>query len=667
MFNAVAMCQIRMVVLDRDRRTVLQGLGRLGAMHLMHEAAGPDSAPLPPLDCSEAVERCDQLLHRLAALRGELAGAQPGGLPVDADGSPVDEAENLEAIEAELGRQEAALAALNERLRTLETSRTQLGAVVEQLQSFRDVNLPFESLDEYSFLHFAVGSLPEAQLERLREAVGANVVLLPLPRSATRRALVAVTSRAGRFALETALQQAGFQREAVPATVDSPLATLLAESKRERDRLEQAIREAELARLGLAVSAGPGLAAMERRLVMERQLLEAESSLPRTRQTVLITGWVPAVESEAVDRRIQELTRGRCAVEVIPAERLPAGQVPILLRHSRLLRPFEMLVAGYGLPGYRDIEPTLFVAITYMLMFGLMFGDVGHGAVLALAGLVALARGASRKVKDVGTLLVMVGLSSAGFGFVYGSFFGLARFHRYALWHDPLEGNPIELMLIAVGLGVGVISTGLILNIVNRFRKGDWIGGFLDSYGVAGAIFYWGILGLLLKFTALRERGLVGLTILLVIGVPLLGWSIRGPLLHARSRRAGQGAPAATGGTLTALMESIVEAFEAALSYMANTISFVRLAAYAMSHAAVLIATFVLAREVAKVSSGGGFLSLLVVIGGNLVAIVLEGIIAGVQALRLEYYEFFNKFFAGDGQAFTPFSLARQHGDADRE
>jgi V/A-type H+-transporting ATPase subunit I len=207
-----------------------------------------------------------------------------------------------------------------------------------------------------------------------------------------------------------------------------------------------------------------------------------------------------------------------------------------------------------------------------------------------------------------------------------------------------------------------VISTGLVLNIVNRFRKGDWIGGFLDSYGVAGAIFYWGILGLLLKYTALRERGLVGLTILLVIALPLLAWSIRGPLLHARSRRAGQTQPDAAGGTLTALMESIVEAFEAALSYMANTISFVRLAAYAMSHAAVLIATFVLAREVGSVSTGGGFLSLMVIIGGNLVAIVLEGIIAGVQALRLEYYEFFNKFFSGGGQAFAPFSLERRSG-----
>jgi V/A-type H+-transporting ATPase subunit I len=96
------------------------------------------------------------------------------------------------------------------------------------------------------------------------------------------------------------------------------------------------------------------------------------------------------------------------------------------------------------------------------------------------------------------------------------------------------------------------------------------------------------------------------------------------------------------------------------LGYMANTISFVRLAAYAMSHAAVLMAAFVMAREVEKLSSGGGFLSVLVIIGGNLVAIVLEGIIAGVQALRLEYYEFFSKFFSGRGRAYVPFSLADQ-------
>jgi V/A-type H+-transporting ATPase subunit I len=110
-------------------------------------------------------------------------------------------------------------------------------------------------------------------------------------------------------------------------------------------------------------------------------------------------------------------------------------------------------------------------------------------------------------------------------------------------------------------------------------------------------------------------------------------------------------------------MESCVGAFEAVLSYLANTISFVRLAAYAMSHAALLFAAFMLAAVVKDIPFGGGLWSLLVIILGNLVAIVLEGIIASVQALRLEYYEFFGKFYSGGGQPFEPFRLASHSKD----
>jgi V/A-type H+/Na+-transporting ATPase subunit I len=101
-----------------------------------------------------------------------------------------------------------------------------------------------------------------------------------------------------------------------------------------------------------------------------------------------------------------------------------------------------------------------------------------------------------------------------------------------------------------------------------------------------------------------------------------------------------------------------VGAFEAILSYLANSISFVRLAAYAMSHAALLVAAFMLAAQVRGFSLGGGLWSVIIVILGNLIAIALEGIIASVQALRLEYYEFFGKFFSGNGQPFEPFRLA---------
>ncbi len=109
-----------------------------------------------------------------------------------------------------------------------------------------------------------------------------------------------------------------------------------------------------------------------------------------------------------------------------------------------------------------------------------------------------------------------------------------------------------------------------------------------------------------------------------------------------------------------AITESLVSAFEGVLLYFANTVSFVRLAAYAMSHAALLMATFMLAAEVGRLPTGGPVLSVLVVVLGNLVAIFLEGIVASVQALRLEYYEFFGKFFSGEGKPYKPFCLAPQ-------
>lgn len=214
----------------------------------------------------------------------------------------------------------------------------------------------------------------------------------------------------------------------------------------------------------------------------------------------------------------------------------------------------------------------------------------------------------------------------------------------------------MALMYGAIGIGVVMISLGLILNIINRFRRGDVIGGFLDKFGVVGVIFYWGMLAFVTKYAAIESRGLVNLAIVLFLVLPLVGWALKEPIQYFVQRNTGN--PVDMGGSLfVSITESLVGAFEAVLSYLANTISFVRLAAYAMSHAALLVAAFMLAEEVRYFSFGGGVLSVLVIILGNLVAIVLEGIIASVQALRLEYYEFFGKFFSGSGQPFKPFRL----------
>jgi V/A-type H+-transporting ATPase subunit I len=295
-------------------------------------------------------------------------------------------------------------------------------------------------------------------------------------------------------------------------------------------------------------------------------------------------------------------------------------------------------------------------------MFGMMFGDAGNGAVVAAGGLWLLLRGKTMTMRDSGLLLLMAGLSSVAFGIYYGSYFGVTEIGGHELGHDPLKGNPMNLMIAAVVLGIVMISVGLVLNIINRFRRGDLVGGLLGKFGVAGAVFYWGVLALLLEFSVFREAGLVIPMLILVIAVPLLAIAVKEPLqfMLARRRAEHEGHDGHGGSLSEACIESAVEAFDTVLAFLANTISFVRLAAYAMAHAAVLLASFAIAEQIQKGAGPviGGALGLLVIIGGNVIAILLEGIVASVQALRLEYYEFFGKFFSGSGQAFKPFRLS---------
>ncbi len=651
MFKPVAMLRLSAVVLDHDKRAVLRDLGQAGAVQLTRTSAGSDTAPLPPRDRSTELARCDRLIARVEELRQNLAMPAAAELPGQADALSPAQAED------ELCRLETRAGELLERRRQLAQRWGELTAVCEKVSSYRGLEIPLDQLDSFSFLHFVTGSLPAGRLERLLEAIGEGVALLPLPEHEGRQPIIAMTSRGGRAALDQALQQAGFQREILPAAASATPDTLSQESLREQKQVAAGLEQTDTALQTLASELARPLALIERAARLERRLLEAEQNFPRTEAATLLTGWVPAAEAPALETRVREVTNGRCVFKAAAPEDRLDERIPILLRHPRLLRPFEMLVSAYGLPKYQELEPTLFVAMSYLLMFGMMFGDAGHGAILAAGGLAARRVGRGKALRDGGLLLLFAGLSSMMFGCIYGSCFGLAAFKKYALWHDPLEGDPMGLMSGAIGIGVVMISLGLILNVINRFRRGDVIGGFLDKFGVIGVLFYWGALALITKYAALESRGLVKPAIIFFLAVPLAGWAVKEPLEYFLHRRAGH-STGAEDGLLGAVIESLVGAFEAVLSYLANTISFVRLAAYAMSHAALLLAAFMMAAEVKRVSVGGGLLSVLVIILGNVVAIVLEGIIASVQALRLEYYEFFGKFFSGSGRPFTPFRLA---------
>jgi len=194
--------------------------------------------------------------------------------------------------------------------------------------------------------------------------------------------------------------------------------------------------------------------------------------------------------------------------------------------------------------------------------------------------------------------------------------------------------------------GAVVISLGVVLNIINRAGSGDRLGAVLGRFGGAGLLFYWCAI---LMLTGKLGTGF-GLP---VLGAALACWALKEPLTYL----AGRGEGGKNEGGLEALAEGFVGAFEGVLLYLANTVSFARLAAYAMSHAALLASSYTLAAAADKAWGPGSLAGLLAIIAGNAAAILLEGTVAAVQALRLEYYEFFGKFFEGGGRPFRPFVL----------
>jgi V/A-type H+/Na+-transporting ATPase subunit I len=316
------------------------------------------------------------------------------------------------------------------------------------------------------------------------------------------------------------------------------------------------------------------------------------------------------------------------------------------------LRPFQALVEIYGMPSYGELQPTAFFALSFLLMFGLMFGDVGHGLVLVSAGY-CLFRYAPRFL-DYAILLMEAGVASACFGALYGSVFGVETLLP-ALWLHPIH-DLSQFMAVAIGLGVVLVSAGIVLNVVNSWRAGERASALVGTRGVFGAFIYWTALALAARFVLPATWTLPDAAIFALLAAAAGLLAARPLLVRALAVDRGQRPREHATPRWLAALEGSVELVDAIFAYFANTISFVRVAAFAAVHAGVFIAMFAIADTLAQQRFGGP-LSAAALVAGNVVMILLEGLTVTVQVLRLEYYEFFGKFFRGGGEPYRPFSL----------
>ena len=335
-------------------------------------------------------------------------------------------------------------------------------------------------------------------------------------------------------------------------------------------------------------------------------------ALPVTEHFVLVTGWCSDPDGRALDRVLSQSNIQHVLRRAEPPAEL---EVPVVMRNPRWARPFEIFPSLLGTPGATEVDPSRLLAVVTPVMFGFMFGDVGQGAVLLALGLWL------RKRIPVFGLLVPFGAMSIVFGFLFGSVFANEELIP-ALWMHPID-HPTLVMAIALAFGVFILSLGLLFDALRCLWRGAGLHWLATRAGLVVA--YYGILGAFFRPELLNVTWLG------------FAWFVLGTVAVSEHNK------------LLELPKAIGELLESMLQLLVNTISFVRVGAFALAHAGLSAAVFGMAD-----AAGGGVAGVFVIILGNAIVIALEGLIVSIQTTRLMLFEFFIRFLTAEGRRFKP-------------
>lgn len=520
------------------------------------------------------------------------------------------------------------------RLREAEREVRQLQHALENFSSL-DINLNLLQGDKH-FLEFLPGTVPRQNIAQLRDALRlAGFFLFEFLVEQDRVHVIVVgPQEERRDETHSLLDTAGFSALELPPELNdepervrSDLEARLAKIREARQAEEQTMNQ-------FGDSVRDQLEASRRTLAMAEPYVKLETASRCTGSLSMVRGWVPAREVN----RLHEILTQRLdhPFVLLPRDPLPEerADVPTALLRSRLLAPFTTLIKQYGVPRYGEIDPTLLFGISFIFMFGMMFGDIGHGLLIALAGWHW--RG---KLHGFAPFVIGNGLAAIVFGFLYGSIFGYEEVIHH-LWIAPLS-DPLYMLSVALAWGVGFLVLISLVNIHNKLVIGLHAEALLGPNGVVSLTLYLSLLTGLYRVIQGQGFGILPGLLLFACILALLiykGWELKASMGER-------------------IVIAVVETFETLTGYLSNTLSFLRVAAFSLNHVALAIAVFTLAESMGP---AGHWTT---VVLGNLFILVLEGAIVTIQVLRLEYYEGFSRFFSGDGKEFQPLRLAGSGAD----
>jgi len=554
---------------------------------------------------------------------------------------------SLEELEDFINPIEKKINKLERITKKLDDEEKRLNNLIRHVYVMRNIDIELQSLKNLSYVTLIFGSLSQERYKRLIENV-TEIPILVLKVNEDQERVWFFTFAKKNYqqkALDI-LNSVNFNRIELPDRVKEQPKDILNQSRHRLDKIEIIRDQIKLEFKKLKHRYQQHLFEYYRQALIFNRITDVNNSFyGKSDYFFITTGWI----SEENETEFEKLISNKypevlySSQEVEFAEEEP----PTIIENPDWIKSFSSLVKLYGLPKYGEIDPSLFFALSYILLFGIMFGDLGQGLIFVLLGL-AVYKNKIKFITDqgIGYILISLGSSSMLFGTFYGSIFGMEDLIP-ALLIRPME-NIMVWLGFTVMIGIFLLIISMIFNLFNSFKNKDYKEAFFSDSGLSGLILYLFLLSNLAAY-GLQNSLLIPLPLTLAVVIILL-------LLIFFKEPLGNllvGKKFSVDKKISEyLLESIFELFDSALGYLSNTLSFLRVGAFTLNHVGLSIAVIILSE---MVSNSAG--SLLILIAGNIVIMVLEGVVIGIQILRLEFFEIFSKFYSGSGREFKPLNI----------
>ena len=701
MLKPAEMRELRIITLDEDVDGVIKKIGTMGNFHLadIREFLEEGEGLIAPSEADALLLKSSDLLRRI---EGIIALLQPSEAKKSIRELLFKEREEvervkvgevgLEEIEVEFVEIEEAVMRLTEGKGRLSEELLKARRIYEGLKIVDKIGVDLDFIGEREFISVSAGKLPRGNVENLKNILesltgGDNfVVSEDIPGEEEKFSFsVVVSLKKDKGEIEKALKMVEFEVWERPPDAPENIREAIDWIEEKIKKLEGEIKEVEEQIDEIRENKYKRLLIMRELVQLEDSKLKIKNLLGRSLRVRLIVGWTPKEEVDTIVEGIREVTGEFCIIEVKEPKREDV-RVPSLLKSPKIVKPFESVVKLYGYPLYKDINPTIITAILFPILFGLMFPDIGHGLLLLLLGLVLLYifKGLGNEMRDVGIIICLCGFCAMIAGAVFGEFFGFSEYASHLIeeslgmsipgWliFKPLGFEPIPkaqlMFVITMLMGTMHMGLGLVLKGFNSFSNRNLSEGitvFVRIWCLFGALYFL-LLLFGFHFTELKEGNVavllrnVAIFILLPI-IALMVLKIATEFRHdgennVHSERKGKRSML---DLLIIFVDGVIDAvLENFFRFLANTVSYGRILALALCHAALMEVFILLSFMCLKMNIGVGAL---VFLAGTTLVVVLEALIAAIHTIRLHFYEWFTKFYEGGGVEFLPFKFSRTY------